>query len=157
MLRGLILALGLFGLWLLLSGVYKPLWIALGAGSAIAVTFLVARMDVLDSEGLPFQMHYRTLQYWGWLQSEVVKANLAVTKILLSPRMDIAPAIVRVKPTQESDVGRVTYANSITLTPGTVTVDTDGDEFIVHAIDTSFADMDGLADMNRRVTEIEKS
>jgi len=156
MLRGLILALGLFGLWLLLSGVYKPLWIGLGAASAIAVTLLVARMDVLDSEGLPAQMRFGTFRYWGWLQAEIVKANLAVTKILLSPRMNISPSIVRIKPTQQSDTGRVTFANSITLTPGTVTVDTDGDAFIVHALDDSFADLDALSDMDHRVTVIEK-
>ena len=155
MLRGLILALGLFGLWLLLSGVYKPLWIGLGAGSAIAVAFLIARMDVLDSEGVPNQMRFGTMRYWGWLQAEIVKANIAVTRILLAPRLNIAPSIVRVTPTQESDIGRVTFANSITLTPGTVTIDADGEQFIVHAIDDSFADVEALADMDRRVTAIE--
>ena len=156
MLRGLFLALGLFGLWLLLSGVYKPLWIGLGAASAIAVTFLLARMDVLDSEGVPLQMRTSTLPYWAWLQAEIVKANIAVTRILLRPKLDISPAITRVKPTQTTDIGRVTFANSITLTPGTVTVDADGGEFIVHAFDEAFADPDGLAAMDRRVTEIEQ-
>ncbi|MEQ8745569.1 Na+/H+ antiporter subunit E [Pyruvatibacter sp.] len=156
MLRGLLLALGLFGLWLLLSGVYKPLWIFLGAGSAIAVTFLLARMDVLDSEAMPIQMRFGTPRYWGWLQGEIIKANLAVTKILLSPNLDIAPSIIRVTPTQKTDVGRVTFANSITLTPGTVTIDADGSEFIVHALDTPFADPAGIADMNARTSAIEQ-
>lgn len=156
MLRGLLLALGLFGLWLLLSGVYKPLFVGLGAASAIAVTILIARMDVLDSEAIPVQMRFGTFRYWGWLQAEIVKANLAVTRILLRPRLDISPAVIRVTPTQDTDIGRVTYANSITLTPGTVTIDTDGDAFIVHAIDDSFADMDGLMDMDRRASAIEK-
>ncbi len=155
MLRGLTLALGLFGLWLLLSGVYKPLWIGLGAASAIAVTYLVARMDLLDAEAMPLQMRFTTPRYWGWLQGEVVKANIAVAKIILSPRLNISPTMVRVRPTQSSDIGRATFANSITLTPGTVTIDADGGEFIVHAIDESLADMDGLADMDRRVTAIE--
>jgi len=148
--------MGLFGLWLLLSGVYKPLWIALGAGSAIAITFLVARMDVLDSEGVPNQMRFGTARYWGWLQAEIVKANIAVTRILLSPKLQIDPSIIRVRPTQTSDIGRVTFANSITLTPGTVTIDADGDEFIVHALESQFADESGLAAMDRRVSEIEQ-
>lgn len=156
MLRGLFLALGLFGLWLLLSGVYKPLWIGLGAASAIAVTFLISRMDVLDSEAVPLQMRGSTFRYWAWLQGEIVKANIAVARILLRPKLGISPAITRVTPTQSTDIGRVTYANSITLTPGTVTIDADGSEFIVHAIDDAFAAPDGLADMDRRVTAIEQ-
>jgi len=156
MLRGLLLALGLFALWLLLSGVYKPLWIALGAGSAIAITFLLARMDVLDAEAVPIQMHFRTPRYWAWLQGEVVKTNLAVTKILLSRRMEIAPQIIRVTPAEKTDIGRVTFANSITLTPGTVTIDADGDAFIVHALDSAFAEPGGLADMNARARAIEE-
>ena len=156
MLRGLFLAIGLFVLWLLLSGVYKPLWISLGAGSAIAVTFLVARMDVLDSEAMPLQMKFGTPGYWGWLQGEIVKANIAVTRIVLSWRMTIEPVVVRVTPTQRTDVGRVTYANSITLTPGTVTIDADGSSFIVHGLTPAFADAAALAEMDRRVTGIEE-
>lgn len=156
MLRGLFLAIGLFVLWLLLSGVYKPLWIALGAGSAIAVTILVARMDVLDSEAMPLQMRFGTPRYWAWLQGEIVKANIAVARLVLSPRMKIEPVITRVRPTQRTDVGRVTFANSITLTPGTVTVDADGGEFIVHGLTPGFADETALADMDRRVTAIEE-
>ena len=156
MLRGLLLALGLFALWLLLSGIYTPLLIGLGAVSAVAVTMLLARMDVLDSEALPLQMTFTTPRYWGWLQAEVIKANIAVTRILLAPKMNISPAIIRVTPSQKTDVGRVTFANSITLTPGTVTIDADGGEFIVHAVDASFADMDALEDMNTRVSAIEQ-
>jgi len=155
MLRGLFLALALFGLWLLLSGVYKPLWIGLGAASAIAVTLLVARMDVLDAEAIPIQMRPATLRYWTWLQGEIVKANLAVARIVLAPRIDVAPLVTSVRPTQRSDVGRVTYANSITLTPGTVTIDADGPSFVVHALDPAFADPAGLSEMDRRVTAIE--
>ena len=156
MLRGLLLALGLFALWLLLSGIYVPLLVGLGAASAIAVTMLLARMDVLDSEALPLQMRFSTPRYWAWLQVEIIKANIEVTKILLAPRMNIAPSVIRVTPSQKTDIGRVTYANSITLTPGTVTIDADGGEFIVHAVDDSFADLAALDDMNTRVSAIEQ-
>lgn len=156
MLRGLLLALGLFALWLLLSGIYTPLLIGLGAASAIFATLLLARMDVLDSEALPLQMRFGTLRYWAWLQGEIIKANFAVTRILLAPKMAITPSVIRVTPCQKTDIGRVTYANSITLTPGTVTIDADGGEFVVHALDESFADLAALDDMNKRVSAIEE-
>src|SRR3546814_8049609 len=100
-------------------------------------------------------MEFRRLRFrdWGWLLIEIVKASIDVSKLILAPRLALSPRMVRVKATQPTDTGVVIYANSITLTPGTVTVDIDGDELLVHAITQDMAD--GLAgDMGDRFTAL---
>ena len=95
------------------------------------------------------------LQYWIWLAKEIGKANINVAKIVLSPDMKISPRMVRVKASQQTDVGIATFANSITLTPGTVSVDIDNDEILVHAITEDMATGLIESDMDERVTAVE--
>jgi multicomponent Na+:H+ antiporter subunit E len=95
------------------------------------------------------------LNYLAWLGKEITKANIDVAKIILDPALPISPVMVRVPATQTTDVGKVIYANSITLTPGTVSVEVMDDEILVHAITSEAAE--GLADgdMDSRVDAIE--
>jgi len=76
----------------------------------------------------------RALRYTGWLIWEIVKSAWVVSKIILHPRLPISPTMVRFKPTQRTVVGLVTHANSITLTPGTITMQAEPDEFLVHSL-----------------------
>lgn len=149
------LGLTLFATWLLLSGHYTPFITGLGAASCVAVVVIVMWMDVCDHETHPVHLTTRIVGYWLWLLKEIAKANIDVAKRVLAPRMAISPALIRVKPSQVTDLGQVLYANSITLTPGTTTIDIDQGTFIVHTIAREVgADLAG-GDMDRRVTRTE--
>jgi multicomponent Na+:H+ antiporter subunit E len=86
---------------------------------------------------------------------EIAKANWAVTKIILSPNMPIRQHLFAIPFSQRTDLGQVIFANSITLTPGTITIETESDDFLVHAVSYSDSDLEALADMDRRVTATE--
>jgi multicomponent Na+:H+ antiporter subunit E len=151
-------AVVLFALWLLMSGIYKPLIIAFGLGSVLLVTYVVARMDKVDGD--PVRMPLKPLTYSGyllWLLVEIAKANWVVTRIILSPGLRLRQHLFRIPVTQKSDLGQVIFANSITLTPGTITVETETGAFLVHALNYSDADPGALADMDRRITAAERA
>ena len=114
-------------------------------------------MDALDEDGFEFKLKRKHFSYWSWLAKEIFKANIDVSKVILSPKMSLTPRLVRVPLSQSNELATVIYANSITLTPGTVSVDIEGDEIIVHALTQEL--MDGLTegDMDQRVNYLEKS
>jgi multicomponent Na+:H+ antiporter subunit E len=145
----------LFAFWLLLSGIYTPFLLAAGLGAAIAVAALAWRMDVADEEGLPVHLTPRAVLYWPWLVKEIAISGWRVARIILHPRLPVSPALVRFKPSQASTVGLVTHANSITLTPGTITVEADHDEFLVHALTREAAEGLQGSEMDRRVCRME--
>ena len=150
------LGLGLFGLWLLLSGHYDdPLLLTLGVISSIAVVFIAQRMDVIDHESVSLRLRFGFIGYLAWLAKEIALANIAVAKIIISPSLPLSPLLFRVKTSQKTDVGRVTHANSITLTPGTVSVEVEDGDIIVHAIAGNLASDMAKGEMDRRVTAVE--
>ena len=122
MLHVISLGLVLFGVWLLLSGFFEMLLIAFGVGSCLLVLFIARRMDVIDREGHPIHLGWRAVLYWVWLGWEIVKANIDVARRVIDPKLPIHPVLIRLKTSQKSELGQVIYANSITLTPGTVTI-----------------------------------
>lgn len=143
-------------LWLLLSGIYKPLIVGLGAASVLVVLFIGRRMDAVDNDRIQLGLKpIATVKYVAWLMIEIAKANWAVTKIILSPKMPIRQHFFAIPYTQKTDLGQVIYANSITLTPGTITIETEDEDFLVHAVAYADADIEALADMDRRVTATE--
>ena len=144
----------LIGLWLLLSGHYVPLIMGLGAASCLLVVFIALRMDVADHEGHPIHLSWRAVIYWPWLTWEIVKSNIQVARIVIDPRLPIDPRVIKVKAGQGDDVGLVTYANSITLTPGTVSIDVRGGTIEVHALTAEFAAGVESGEMDRRVTAL---
>ena len=122
--------------WLLWSGHFEPLILALGMGSLLFVVALSLRMKIVDAEGAPLALHFpRLALYVPWLAWEIVKANLDVARRILTPGAPrIAPRLVRVQASQRTEVAQVIYANSITLTPGTIAVDVARGEILVHAL-----------------------
>jgi len=155
--RAVYLGLFLVGLWLLLSGRYAALPIALGFASSVLVVAIALRMDIVDRETHPIHLHPSIVLYWIWLAWEITKANFNVARRILDPRLPISPNLLRVRATQKSDLGRVSYANSITLTPGTVSLGLDGDTIQVHALTREAAEALSKGEMDRRVTKIEKA
>lgn len=149
------LGLFLFAIWLLLSGHYTPLLLVLGVVSVLLVVLLAVRADLIDHEMQPVLLKPSVLLYWVWLAREIIKSNIDVSRRILDPRMPISPNIFTVKTAQKTDLGRATYANSITLVPGTVTMDVDGDVFTVHALTREAAEDLKRGEMDRRVCRVE--
>ena len=144
-------------LWLLLSGIYKPLVIGFGVASVAVVMFVILRMNAVDRDRIDIRLKpIGSIMYFLWLLGEIAKANWTVTKIIVSPRMPLRQHFFAVPYTQKTDLAQVIYANSITLTPGTLTIETEPDTFLVHAVAYVDEDMDALADMDRRVSMIEE-
>lgn len=145
----------LFAFWVLLSGYFTAFLLAAGLGSAVAVFAFARRMAVIEPEGFPVHLGPAALLYWPWLGVEIVKSAWDVSKIILDPKLPISPTWVRVRASQRSVIGRVTYANSITLTPGTITIEAETDEFLVHALTREGAQSLAEGGMDRRVTRFE--
>jgi len=145
----------LFALWLALSGHYTAVLIAAGAASALACVLAAVRMRVIDAEGHPVELFGGAVTYFPWLIGEIAKSAWGVTKIILHPRLPISPTMTTVRAGQRTTVGVATYANSITLTPGTITVGVSGNDLTVHALVREGAlDLEAGA-MDRRVSQFE--
>jgi len=156
MFRSMLTFASLFGLWLLLSGIYKPLIIGFGIVSVLVVMFVARRMDAVDDDRIKIDLKpFEVFKYVIWLFGEIAKANWTVTKVILSPRMMTNQHLFSVNYTQKSDLAQVAFANSITLTPGTISVETESGRFLVHAVAYSPADDEALMDMDRRVSAME--
>ena len=150
------LAVLLFAFWLGLSGHFTPLLIGLGLASTGLAVFLAHRMDILDHETHPALLTLRLVRYWIYLAGEVVKANIDVIRRILRPGKSISPQLVRLPLPQKTDLARVIYANSITLTPGTVTLDDHDGELLVHGLTREIAQDLEAGEMNRRVGRLGK-
>ncbi len=155
--RILSLGVALFVFWLLLSGHYKPFLIVLGLASCAAILALSRRMTIVDEEGHPVQLALGALTYWPWLIAEIVKSTWGVAKLILNPDLPISPTLVRVPADQKTRVGVNVYANSITLTPGTISVDVQGNQILVHAITAEGAEELLEGAMSARVKALEGS
>lgn len=120
--------------WWVLSGYATPLLLLLGLGSVLLVVWLDRRMRRVQGAAEPLHPGWRLLTFWAWLLREIVLANLQVARLVLARRPALSPRVLRVESGQSSDLARVVLGNAITLTPGTVTLDLDGDTVLVHAL-----------------------
>lgn len=146
------LAFVCFTLWLLLSGHYVPFILAFGVLSTLIVVAIALRMEISNREGQPIHLLPMVLSYWPWLLWEIVKSNFMVARCILTPSLPVEPTVIKVKASQKSRLGKVIYANSITLTPGTVSIDIRGDEIEVHALTRAVVQDLKRGHMDRRVS-----
>ncbi|MCH2546258.1 MAG: Na+/H+ antiporter subunit E [Alphaproteobacteria bacterium] len=144
----------LFATWFALSGISSKLFLIYGAISCTLATLLTLRMHVLDNEGHPFHLAIAAPLYWLWLFKEMIKSGLSVTRAVWSPWHKITPNFAWVPSTQHCDLGRTIFANSITLTPGTVCVDIDKKKAFVHALEQASVDDLNEGTMDRSVTRL---
>lgn len=155
--RFIILVIVLTALWLLLSGYFdKPLLLGFGAGSVLFTAWLAHRAHVLDSEGMPGNIFPGILGYMFWLTFEIGKSNLMVARHALAVEPKLSPKLFIVPNPPRSNVGKVIFANSITLTPGTVSVDLREDAILVHGLTEELSNAQGIAEMGERVAKIER-
>jgi multicomponent Na+:H+ antiporter subunit E len=155
MTKALGLLVALFALWLALSGYFKPFLLTVGVLSCLFTLYLARRMNLLDDEAVPLQLRLTLPLYWSWLGGEIFKSALAVSKVILSRDMPISQQFIAVESPLKTDMGHVIFANSITLTPGTVTVEAAPGKFLVHALTDEAAGPEGFAEMARRVAVVE--
>jgi len=151
--RLVLISVTLFIYWLALSGHYETWLVVSGAVLSVLVVAFCLFKGITDEEGFPIEKLPRALLYWPWLGWQMALSALNVARLILNPRLPISPTMVKVDALQKSAVGLTTYANSITLTPGTISVEVSeqGKAIWVHAITRENAE--GFADdeMNRRV------
>lgn len=148
---GLVLAIVLAVYWLALSGYYNdPLILSFGVISIFLVLGLCARMKIMDEETVPYLHIPKTFSYFVWLGKEIVKANVKVFKAVLSPDMEVSPTLVRIPSTPETEIGKTMFGNSITLTPGTVSMEMSENEILVHALLEEMSDPSDFREMAER-------
>lgn len=154
MTRAIGLVVGLCGLWIALSGYFEPFLLSLGLLSCTATALIAWRMGLLDGETVPLELPFSLLTYWGWLGREIYRSSIAVSRVILAGKMPLAQQLIAVPSTQRTSMGHVIFVNSITLTPGTVTVETSPDAYLIHALTDAAADLSAFADMDARVIKV---
>ncbi len=154
--RTVCLGILLFLFWLALSGHYTGFLMTIGALATLLCVIVARRMGTIDIEGVPIQLTLGSITYVPWLIWEIIKSAWAVMRIIIDPKLPISPTMTRVRATQQTSTAISVYANSITLTPGTITTGVSGHELTVHAIVADGADDLEAGGMDRRVTRFEK-
>ncbi len=140
--------------WLLWSGLYKPLVLALGLLSCVLVTVLAVRTGFFEKGIYGLNLAPRLPGYWIWLLKEIVIANIDIARIVLNPRLPISPTIMSVDASELPPVGQATLANSITLTPGTLSIDIRSNRIEVHCLTEDTARQLGDGAMVRHVAAL---
>ena len=149
------LFLTLAAFWLVNSGHYTLLILSLGLISIALVLYIVHRMDVIDHSSQQQLIPLKTPGFHVWLAKQIVLANISVVKHIWLGNETISPVLTTIKANQKTDMGKVIYANSITLTPGTVAVDLVGDQITVHALSRKNIEDLQAGEMDRRISRLE--
>jgi multicomponent Na+:H+ antiporter subunit E len=141
-------------LWLLLSGHFTPLLISLGLASVLLVVWFLRRMDRVDQEPIMLRPGLGLFGYLVWLLWSVVKANIDLARRIWDPRLPVNPVWARLGTRVATPVEKTLYANSITLTPGTLTTDVRDDHFVIHALSQEGVDELREGEMERRIRRL---
>lgn len=145
----------LFAVWLAWSGYFKPLLVMLGVVSCALVLLLVVRMHVgFPQERFWLRLLPRLPRFWLWLFWEVVKSNIRLARVILSPNPPVDPQLVTIDAEPDNALGQAILGNCITLTPGTLTVDDHHGTLQVHCITRGDAEDLRAGAMNRRVAAL---
>ncbi len=152
--RQLVLFACLAATWLLWSGIYTPLLLGLGLASCTLVVLISQRMGFFSGDVFSLHILHRLPRYWLWLSWQLIKSNLDVTRIVLSPHMPVRPRLVTLDARPLSPVGIAIFGNSITLTPGTVTLAIDGNQVLVHCLTTETARSLADGELKRHIEQL---
>jgi multicomponent Na+:H+ antiporter subunit E len=152
--RMALMAVLLAAAWLLWSGFFMPLLLAFGAFSCLLVVYLSNRMHLFDEEVYALRLSLRLFRFWAWLAGEIVRSSLEVSRVVLSPSLSISPTLVEIESGSTHPVDLAILGNSITLTPGTLTLNIKGQHLNVHALTRHGAEALAAGEMNRRVSAL---
>ncbi len=137
----------LFLIWLFLTASLDPQ--ELGFGLIMSLIVAAFAYEIFTTRGLanlhPKRVAY-AIAYIPYFLWAMIMANLDVAYRVLHPKRPINPGIVECKTVLENDVGKLALANSITLTPGTITLDVDGDKYFIHWIDVKDSTVEGASE-----------
>ena len=150
------ISISLFGIfWLIFSGVYEPLILALGVVSVLTVTAMnsLLKMTVVYKGNFSYKKFF--VFYLPWILKEIVVSGIKTSSLILGFRKFKTNA-KKIKASQKTSLGTVIYGNSITLTPGTLTVEVDNGNLFVHALCDSSLDELEVGEMDKRVSDLEK-
>jgi len=153
--RKFILLFVLVAVWLLWSGLFEPMLLALGLISCVITYMLVRRMGYLENRIFSLRYSFRLFGYWAWMLREVIRSSLEVSRIVLDPRLPISPRVLKIKSTSKHPVDQVILANSITLTPGTLALDLHEGVIKVHTLTEAGARELMSGEMDRRVARLQ--
>ncbi len=142
----LILFLLLFVLWLLLAGT-DPQELIVGGITALLLSLqFSSKAKIFAEVNISFRSFYFLILYIFIFLIALIKSNLDVARRVLDPKLPINPGIVKVKTKLSSKLGRIMLANSITLTPGTLTVETKDENYYIHWIDVTSPDINSATE-----------
>lgn len=147
----------LFSCWIIWSGIFDAWHLTLGVISCSLVTYmssdlLFKREKFVSKDRVEV---IRFIKYIPWLLYQIILANFHVAKLVLNPKMPIQPSLITFPTKLKKGISLLTFANSITLTPGTITADIRGEGYyVVHAIDRTVADDLLSGEMENRVAHI---
>ena len=139
--------------WLVLSGYFIGMILTFGLISIVFVVWMTKRLAILDDETVPYLNIVKTCKYYFWLFIEIVKANIQVVKAVISPNSEISPTLIKIPLRSHIDIAQTMFANSITLTPGTVSVDVKEDHILVHALLKEMSNPEDFYEMHTRSAE----
>ncbi len=151
----LLTAIIMFAFWFLLSGQTAPILLILGVVSSLFVAYWSHDLLIGKARRIDFGKGFRFLAYLPWLFWQIILSNVILVKLVLNPKMPLDPVVIRFKHGLKTDFGIVLLANSITLTPGTLTIEATSEELLVHAIDRAMAEDLLAGDMQARVRAVE--
>ena len=154
--RILLFFLLLAAAWLLWSGLFKPLLLGLGVVSCLLTFAIVRRMGYFDNELFALRFSWRLLGFWAWLAREVLRSSLEVARVVLDPRLPISPRVIEIESTSQHPFDQVLLGNSITLTPGTLTLDLHDGMLRVHTLTEAGARDLMSGEMDRRVAGLSR-
>ena len=152
--RILVLGLLLIVAWVLWSGFFKPLLLGLGAFSCLLTLYIVRRMGYFDNETFAFDYGLKLLGFWAWLGREVVRSSIEVARAVLRREIAVEPRVVAIDASALGPVDQAVLGNSITLTPGTLTLDVHEGRLLVHALSADGAAALEAGEMQRRVAAL---
>lgn len=151
----LLLVLVLAVVWVLWSGLYKPLVLGLGVFSCLLSAYMAHRMGFFRHEGL-LRFMPRLPGYWWWLLREIVVSSIEVARLILKPSLPVSPTVVTLKAESKTDLGLVILGNSITLSPGTVTLDVHKGQLMVHCLTSASARALQDGEASKRAASLER-
>ncbi len=150
----LLISIVLYLFWLVLSGHFNPLLLGLGAISALLSVWLLRRMDRMDRTPVDPLPTLALIGYGLWLLGELVRANIDVARRIWDPALPVTPGWTRLRVRLATPLQRTLYANSITLTPGTLTAEVRKDHFVVHYLTREGLESLRKGEMERRIRRL---
>jgi multicomponent Na+:H+ antiporter subunit E len=144
----------LFIFWIFLSGHFEPLLLGFGVVSVALTVLLSKRMNVIDHESYPLHLSLKLPGFFLYLLREIIKANIDVVIRILGWRgASVSPQLVKIPLLQKNDLGAVIYANAITLTPGTVSIELSDETITIHALTKAAADELAAGCMSKEISK----